>query len=220
MESSHDFNKANDHVESPHNSKNNKSQTNSTHRNTNTNLQSSKMESSKIQQPRNSHKYSLRSKHKNDTNQDRTTNNDVITNKLTTQHTVNKAHLPILLQTTQQPVLNSINSSLNNLDNNYETSQLKSPPKLKFSMSYFLSPLKSPVTDNLTTTSQDQRDRELTKAIHGIFNTQLIAAMINRDTVLREVRDCILATDEERCKKLSNRSMGSGEISVPTTDVS
>ena len=94
------------------------------------------------------------------------------------------------------------------MDNNNETSQSKSPLKSNFSMSYFLSPLKSPVTDNLTTPSQDPRERELTKAIHSIFNTQLIAAMINRDTVLREVRDCILANDEERCKKLCKQIHG------------
>ena len=88
------------------------------------------------------------------------------------------------------------------MDNNNEKSQSKSPTKSNFSMSYLLSPLKSPATDDLSTSGQDPRDQELTKAIHGIFNTQLIAAMINRDTVLREVRDCVLAIDEERCKKL------------------
>ena len=208
IESSHDSNKTNHHVESPHNFTNNNSQTNSTQRNTNTNLQNSKMENSEIQQPRNSHKYSLHSKHKNNTNQERTTNNDVITNKQTTQHTVNKAHLPISLHITQKPALISINSNLNILDNNNETSQSKSTPKSNFSMSYFLCPLRSPVTDNLTTPSQDPRDRELTKAIHSTFNTQLIPAMINRDTVLREVRDCILANDEERCKKLCKQIHG------------
>ena len=130
------------------------------------------------------HTYSLRSKHKNNTNQQRKTDHDVITNKLTKQHTVNKEHLPISLYTTQQPALFSTNSNSNIMDNNKETSQPNSPPKSNFSMSYFLSSLRSPAQDNLTTSSQDPRDRELTKGIQGFFNTRLISPMINRDTAL------------------------------------
>ena len=37
---------------------------------------------------------------------------------------------------------------------------------------------------------------------------KLIAAMINRDSVLREVRDCILADEEQRCKRLCKQIHG------------
>ena len=38
-----------------------------------------------------------------------------------------------------------------------------------------------------------------------MFNRQSIAAMINRDTVLREIRDCIINEDQARCKILSKQ---------------
>ena len=37
---------------------------------------------------------------------------------------------------------------------------------------------------------------------------KLIAAMTNRDSVLREVRDCILTDNEQRCKKLCKQIHG------------
>ena len=44
--------------------------------------------------------------------------------------------------------------------------------------------------------------------IQGVINMKLIAAMTNRDSVLREVRDCILTNDEQRCKKLCKQIHG------------
>ena len=35
-----------------------------------------------------------------------------------------------------------------------------------------------------------------------IFKRKLIAALTNRDMTLREIRDCILVKDEDRCKKM------------------
>ena len=95
-----------------------------------------------------------------------------------------------------------------NMDKNSKISSPKSPAKSNFSMSYFLSPVKSPTQINQPSSSSDSKDRELTQAIQGIFNTKLIAAMISRDTILREVRDCILENDEERCKKLCKQIRG------------
>ena len=39
--------------------------------------------------------------------------------------------------------------------------------------------------------------------IRSIFNDILVAALTNRDTVLREVRECVKLKDEQRCKSLS-----------------
>ena len=221
MEPSHDSNKNNIYVESSHNSTTKNNIANSSHDSTITpirtkptqsssipNFQRKKLKRTETQKLLNPHNYSLRNKHKNNNNQERYADNDVIQNKLTTQHTLSKPHLPILLPPVQQPALISNNSNLNNVDKSNETSLSKSPPKSNFSMSYFLIPQKSPIQDSQPSSSNNPKDRELTKAIQGIFNTQLIAAMINRDTVLREVRDCILANDEERCKKLCKQIQG------------
>ena len=53
--------------------------------------------------------------------------------------------------------------------------------------SYLSPPLKQPT---IGTTSEKRG--AATKTPDDIFNTKLIAAITNRDTVLREVRDCIL----------------------------
>ena len=68
-------------------------------------------------------------------------------------------------------------------------------------MTSFLSPPRKQPT--IGTTSE--KEEQLPKPPDDIFNTKLIAAMINRDTVLREVRDCIQTGDEQRCKKLSKQ---------------
>ena len=159
--------------------------------------------------------YSLRSKHNHTENQERINNNHVIKHKPETEHVLSKAHLPFSLQrllhhlrykahlpTVQQPTLFSNSTNLNNMDNSNETPHTKSPSKSNFSMSYFLSPSKTPIQHSQTSPSTDTEDRELSQAILGIFNTQLIAAMISRDSVVREVRDCILIIDEVRCEKL------------------
>ena len=38
----------------------------------------------------------------------------------------------------------------------------------------------------------EQDDQQLPEFMEGVLNTQLIAAMISRDKVLHEVRECIL----------------------------
>ena len=68
-------------------------------------------------------------------------------------------------------------------------------------MTSYLSP--PPKQPTIGTTSE--KEEQLPKPPDDIFNTKLIAAMTNRVTVLREVRDCILTGDEQRCKKLSKQ---------------
>ena len=53
--------------------------------------------------------------------------------------------------------------------------------------------------------SAPEREDQLPKPLEDIFNTQFIAAMTNRDTVLREVRHCVPIGDNQRCKKLSKQ---------------
>ena len=46
-------------------------------------------------------------------------------------------------------------------------------------------------------------DTVLDKAIKDEFSSTLIAAITNRDNVLRKIRDCIIQNDERRCKAVS-----------------
>ena len=43
------------------------------------------------------------------------------------------------------------------------------------------------------------------KHIKILFNSKFLAALTNRDTVLRELLDCIRLNDEQRCKALSKQ---------------
>ena len=60
-------------------------------------------------------------------------------------------------------------------------------------MTSYLSP--PPKQPTIGTTSE--KEEQLPNPPDDIFNTKLIAAMTNRDTVLRGVRDCILTGDEQ-----------------------
>ena len=208
MESSYDYDRNKISTESCHDSTSTKVQTNHTRHNSLADSNSKKTKCIELQRLSRPHNYSLRNKNENNNKRERTTDNDVIQNKLTTQHTLSKPHLPILLHTEQQPTLISTNSNLSNMDKNSKITPPISPAKSNFSMSYCLSPVKSPTQINQPSSSSDPKDRDLTQAIQGIFNSKLIAAMISRDTVLREVRDCILENDEERCRKLCKQIHG------------
>ena len=86
--------------------------------------------------------------------------------------------------------------------NKPNSATIKSPTqKTPISMRNYLSP--TPNKDELHPTSSS--DDQLPQELDIIFNKQLIAAMINRDTVLREIRDCILNNDQARCKQLSRQ---------------
>ena len=74
----------------------------------------------------------------------------------------------------------------------------KSPvQKTSFSMRNYLSPTPK--------ASPPTSDDQLSKQLEIVFNQQLNAAMINRDTVLREIRDCIINEDQALCKFLSKQ---------------
>ena len=83
----------------------------------------------------------------------------------------------------------------NNKQTNPTTGSLS--PRKASSMSNYLIPTPKQLPS--------ERDDQLSKPVEDIFNTQLIATMTNRCTVLREVQDFILTGDEQRCKKLSKQ---------------
>ena len=147
--------------------------------------------------------YNLRSSHKTFQPQTKMSNNDVINNTQDTQRTITEAHLPINTAILKQPNFKQTNE-MEHTTNKLNSATIKSPTqKTPFSMRNYLSP--TPNKDELhpTSSSDDQLPKELD--IDIIFNKQLIAAMINRDTVLREIRDCILNNDQARCKQLSRQ---------------
>ena len=137
-------------------------------------------------------KYSLRSSHKTFQTQLNTLNNDVTINTQDTQQTNTQAHLAINTAILQQPNSNKQHNLTNQMEhktNNPNIATAKSPvQKTSFSMRNYLSPTPkaSPPTSN------DQPSKQL----ESMFNQQLIAAMINRATVLRELRDCIINEDQ------------------------
>ena len=108
---------------------------------------------------------------------------------------------------------------MEHITNNPNSATAKLPvQKTLFSMRNYLSPTPKQDDHHPTTTANG----ELSKQLVSMFNQQLIAAMINRDTVLREIRDCITNDDQARCKQLSiqiyakwkNLSVNSGRILV------
>ena len=148
-------------------------------------------------------KYNLRSSHKTFQPQPNETNHDDTNNKQGTQQTNTQAHLPINTAISKQQFnlnkhLNSANE-MENTANNPEITTTKSPvQKTLFSMRNYLSPTPKQEDHQSITTANDQ----LLNQLDSIFNQDLIAAMINRDTVLREIRDCIINEDQARCKSL------------------
>ena len=142
------------------------------------------------------HNYSLR-RNKDLANIENHMTIDDATSQKVTQHTIAKAHLPNNSAT---------DKSLPNSDSNFEMDRNQqtiqqtpptSPAKNPISFSTYLSPDKE---DRPTKT-----DTQLDKAIRDVFSSTLIAAMTNRDAVLREIRDCITLGDEQRCKAVSRQ---------------
>ena len=148
--------------------------------------------------------YNLRSSHKTFQPQLNKTNNDVTNNAQDTQQTITQAHLPINTALLKQPSLSKQLKLTNQMElttNNPNSATAKSPvQKTSFSMRNYLSPTSKQYAHHPTTTEND----ELSKQLESVFNQQFNAAMINRDTVLREIRDCIINDDQARCKQLSN----------------
>ena len=143
--------------------------------------------------------YNLRSSHKTFQPQTNISNNDVINNTQDTQQTITEAHLPINTAILKQLNFKQTNE-MEHTTNKPNSATIKSPTqKTPFSMRNYLSPTPNKDEHHPTSSSDDQLPKEL----DIIFNKQLIPAMINRDTVLREIRDCILNNDQARCKQLS-----------------
>ena len=149
--------------------------------------------------------YNLRSAQNLNNTDFNTANHDVRTNQQFAHNTITQAHLPFISPNTQQPLLNTLKNSVQQMDNpaNEQTNQTTGSlsPKKTFSMTSFLSPPRKQSTIG----TASEKEEQLPKPPDDIFNTKLIAAMTNRDTVLREVRDCIQSGDEQRCKKLSKQ---------------
>ena len=160
--------------------------------------------------------YNLRSSHKTFQPQPNEMNHDVTNNKQDTQQTNTQAHLPINTAISKQQSnsnkhLNSANE-MENTTNNPEITKTKSPvQKTLLSMRNYLSPTPKQEDHQSITTANDQ----LLKQLNSIFNQDLIAAMTNRDTVIREIRDCIINEDQARCKSLSKQIYAKwGSLSV------
>ena len=124
----------------------------------------------------------------------RVTRNDVIEQKVT-QQAIAKSHLPI--NTNNNRSLTQIQNTLEMQADQEPTTSTppKSPAKSPLSFTTYLSPNKEETT---TLTANSTLDKD-------VFISTLIAAMTNRDSVLREIRDCIIQNDERRCKAVSKQ---------------
>ena len=120
--------------------------------------------------------------------ENRVTRNDVIEQKVT-QQGIAKSHLPI--NTNNNQSLTQIrNTSEMQTDQDPTTSTPpKSPAKSPLSFTTYLNPNKEEtITPSTTNTTLDNE-------IKDVFSSTLIAAMTNRGSVLREIRDCIIQND-------------------------
>ena len=140
-----------------------------------------------------------------------TANYDVRTNQQFAHNTIPQAHLPFISPNTQQPHLITLKNSVQQMDNpaNVQTNPTtgSTSPKKAFSMTSYLSP--PPKQPTIGTTSE--KEEQLPKPPDDIFNTKLITPMTNRDTVLREVRDCILTMNND-ARSSANKSTPSGGV--------
>ena len=181
MEPSHDSKLLNFGVKSPHDSTTTKLQAkNSWDNNKPSHLNEQRSETSRTK-TNYSNNHSLRSIRQKASEQITNTENDITHDKTVLNHTINKSHLPIPLSPSQQHLQNLLLSTPNKMSKSTKTPNCQaSPPKSKFSISNFLSPSNSPSAEN----QQHPQDKELNDKIQRVFNMKLIAAMINRDSVL------------------------------------
>ena len=64
----------------------------------------------------------------------------------------------------------------------------------------------TPTTDTTTVTSPSVDDLYLDSfnfALSKIFSSSLMASLTTKDAILKEIRDCILTENEDRCKQIS-----------------
>ena len=142
------------------------------------------------------HNYSLRRNKDLPNIENQVTIDDATLQKIT-QHTFAKAHLPNILATDNSLPNPNSNFEMDRKQHTIQQTPPTSPAKNPISFSTYLSPDKE---DRPTKT-----DTQLDKAIRDVFSSTLIAAITNRDAVLREIRDCITLGDEQRCKAVSRQ---------------
>ena len=72
-----------------------------------------------------------------------------------------------------------------------------------FNLRNYFSPLKSPtcLQTQASTPIMMPTFTDLDSNVRQLFNSKILAALTNRDSILREIRDCIISNDEERCRK-------------------
>ena len=150
------------------------------------------------------HNYSLRRQHFNPNIENRVTRNDVIEQKVTQQAIAN-SHLPNNSNNNQLLTQKQNSSEMQADKDEKQNTPPKRPGRCPLSLTTYLSPNKE---DNHPPPQQEEKttvNTTLDKAIRDVFSSTLMAAMTNRDNVLREIRDCIIQNDERRCKSVSKQ---------------
>ena len=150
------------------------------------------------------HNYSLRRQQFNPNLENRVTRNDLIDQKIS-QQAIKKSHLPNNSNNNQLLTQEQNSSEIQADQDRTQNTPPKSPGKNSLSFTTYLSPSKE---DNKTLPQQEEpttSNTTLDKAIRDVFSSTLIAAMTNRDCVLREIRDCFIQNDERRCKAVSKQ---------------
>ena len=229
MESRHEYNKLKRSVEGPwHDSKQSNFGVKSPHDSTTTNskaqkawhnnkpsLQNEQLCEASRTKPNYSNNYSLRSKRKKASEHIPNTEYDVTQDKIVLNHTINKAHLRILLSPAQQHLQNLHLSTSNTMSKSTETSNSQaSPSRPKFSMSNFLSPSKSPSAEK----QQHPKDKEVNDMIQGVFNMKLIAAMTTEIQSYEKSEIVSSPTTNRDAKSSVNKSTANGGTSALTMD--
>ena len=132
------------------------------------------------------HNYSLRRQQLNPNLENRVTRNDVIEQKVTQQAIAN-SHLPNNSNNNQLQTQKQNSSEMQADKGKTQNTPPKSPGKCPLSFRTYLSPNNE---DNNPPPQQEEpttSNTTLDKAIRDVFSSTLIAAMTNRDSVLREI---------------------------------
>ena len=79
----------------------------------------------------------------------------------------------------------------------------KIPIVNNFNLRNYLSPSKLHEPTPASTPNIMPTFTDLDSNVRQFFTLKFLAALTNRDSILREIRDCFISNDEERCRKLS-----------------
>ena len=157
--------------------------------------------------------------------------NKLTPNNLDSNTKIETANIPhslfALNRSTKQslPELNNFQRIANNFNKIYMMSQSNSddetlmqvkqstPSRVRFADEAGLSSAQTvpatpitPTTDTTTVTSPSVDDLYLDSfnfALSKIFSSSLMASLTTKDAILKEIRDCILTENEDRCKQIS-----------------